>query len=207
MPDWLFFWGGAVALVLSFLALGMLWRRPVLERLSAGRPLPAGLERVLRSTALRFVLGAISVALLVLVFLTALLGEPSSAVNLAPTFVYVVFWLGVVVLQVVLGNVWPALNPWLAVADAARRRARPRDRNPPAARRATVSVRDARADGALYGWWSVVALAGVATLLAHGGVGGAVVETLLVVSIAGVFLILWLRERRTRDETPDDDPV
>ncbi|MDQ3164468.1 MAG: hypothetical protein M3Q92_16880 [Actinomycetota bacterium] len=53
----------------------------------------------------------------------------------------------------------------------------------------------------------MVALAGVATLLAHGGVGGAVVETLLVVSIAGVFLILWLRERRTRDETPDDDPV
>ena len=118
VPDWLFFWGGAVVLVLSFLALGMLWRRPVLERLSAGRPLPMGLERVLRSTALRLVLGAFSVALLALVFLTALLGEPSSAVNLAPTFVYVVFWLGVVALQVVLGNVWPVLNPWLAVADA-----------------------------------------------------------------------------------------
>jgi len=118
VPDWLFLWGGAVVLVLSFLALGTLWRRPVLERLAAGRALPLGLERMLRSTALRFVLGAGSAALLVLVFLAALLGEPSSAVNLAPTFVYVVFWLGVVVLQVVLGNVWPALNPWLAIADA-----------------------------------------------------------------------------------------
>jgi len=118
VPDWLFLWGGAVVLVLSFLALGTLWRRPLLERLSPGRPLPPGLERVLRSTVLRVVLGSVSAALLVLVFLTALLGEPSSALNLAPTFVYVVFWLGIVVLQVVLGNVWPALNPWLAIADA-----------------------------------------------------------------------------------------
>jgi len=44
-------------------------------------------------------------------------------------------------------------------------------------------------------------------LVAHGGVGGAVVETLLVASIAGLFLVLWLRERRTRREAPDDDPV
>ncbi len=51
----------------------------------------------------------------------------------------------------------------------------------------------------------MAALAGLAALVAHGGVGGAVVETLLVASIAGVFLVLWLRERKTRDDTPDDD--
>lgn len=118
VPSWLFFWGGAVVLVISFLALGVLWRRPQLEEKARGRPLPAGLVGVLESRALRAVLGAISAGLLVLVFLAALLGEPSSAENLAPTFVYVVFWLGVVVLQVVLGNVWSVLNPWLAFADA-----------------------------------------------------------------------------------------
>jgi hypothetical protein len=72
---------------------------------------------VLRSQVLRIVLGTISSGLLLLVFLTALIGEPSSAVNLAPTFVYVIFWLGVVVLQVVFGNVWSVLNPWLATAN------------------------------------------------------------------------------------------
>ena len=117
VPTWLFLWGGAVVLVVSFLALGILWRRPQLDSAARGRPLPEGLERVLRSTALRVVLGAISAALLVLVFVTALIGEPSSATNLAPTFVYVVFWLGTVVLQVLLGNVWRVLNPWLAFAD------------------------------------------------------------------------------------------
>lgn len=118
VPTWLFLWGAAVVLVLSFLALGALWKRPQLERRAGGTPLPRRLEAVLRSRALRVLLGAASAALLLLVFLTALLGEPSPAQNLAPTFVYVVFWLGLVPVQVLLGNVWPALNPWLAVADA-----------------------------------------------------------------------------------------
>jgi hypothetical protein len=105
-------------LVVSFLALGSLWKRPQLERRSGGRRLAAGLDRVLRSTALRVLVGAISVGLLVLVFLTALIGEPSSAQNLSPTFVLVIFWLGLVPVQVLFGNVWRVLNPWLAVADA-----------------------------------------------------------------------------------------
>ena len=32
--------------------------------------------------------------------------------------------------------------------------------------------------------------------LAHGGVGGAIVELLLVVGVAAVFFVIWLRERR-----------
>ena len=67
----------------------------------------------------RFVLGALSACLLALIFLTALIGEPSSAQNLSPTFVYVIFWLGLVPVQVLLGNVWPVLNPWLAIGNAA----------------------------------------------------------------------------------------
>ncbi|MGH3072617.1 MAG: hypothetical protein ACRDNB_10170 [Gaiellaceae bacterium] len=41
-------------------------------------------------------------------------------------------------------------------------------------------------------------MAPVAGLIAHGGVGGAIVEGLLALSIAGVFLAVWLRERRAR---------
>jgi hypothetical protein len=104
-------------LVLSFVALGALWKRPQLERRAAGRPLPPRLERFVRSRSLQVVLGLVSAGLLLLVFLTALIGEPSLAENLAPTFVYVIFWLGLVPVQLLLGNVWPALNPWLAFAN------------------------------------------------------------------------------------------
>ena len=105
-------------LVLSFLALGALWKRPQLERRAEGRQLLPGLERFLRSRALHAILGLVSAGLLTLVFLTSLIGEPSSAQNLAPTFVYVIFWLGLVPVQLLLGNVWPVLNPWLAFANA-----------------------------------------------------------------------------------------
>jgi hypothetical protein len=111
-------WGGGVVLILSFIALGALWKRPQFERRRAGRPFPVWLERILRSGAVRIVVGAISAFLLGLVFLTALIGEPSSAVNLAPTFVYSIFWVGLVPVQVLLGNVWSVLNPWLAIANA-----------------------------------------------------------------------------------------
>ncbi len=118
VPMWLFYYGAGAVLIASFVALGALWRKPVLERHGPGRPLPDGLQRVLLGTELRIFLGAISVALLALVFATALIGEESAATNLAPTFVYVVFWLGLVPVVVLLGNVWPALNPWKATADA-----------------------------------------------------------------------------------------
>jgi hypothetical protein len=105
-------------LVFSFLALGALWKRPQLERRRPGRPLPAALERFLRSPVLHGIVGAVSAGLLVLIFLAALLGEPSSAENLTPTFVYVIFWLGLVPVQVLFGNLWRVLNPWLAIATA-----------------------------------------------------------------------------------------
>lgn len=118
LPLWLFLYAGAIVLVVSFVALALLWTRPRLENSEWERPLPGWLQRVLLSTALRVVLGALSFGLLVLVFLAALLGEPSQGANLAPTFVFVVFWVGMVPLVVVFGDVWRVLNPWRAAADA-----------------------------------------------------------------------------------------
>jgi hypothetical protein len=51
------------------------------------------------------------------VLATGAFGEDSVAVNIAPTFVYVLFWLGLVPVVVLLGNVWSVLSPWKAAAD------------------------------------------------------------------------------------------
>ena len=118
VPGWLFFYGAALVLVVSFVAFAVLWKEPRLERAERGRPLPHGLQRVLLSPALHAVTKTVSFGLLVVVGLAAILGEPSAQQNLAPTFVFVVFWLGLVPVVALLGNVWPALNPWRAPADA-----------------------------------------------------------------------------------------
>jgi len=112
IPIWLFYYGAAAALILSFAALGLLWRRPLLEG-DTGRPLFR-----LPVRPLRFFLGTLGLALFVLVFLAALVGERSAGTNLAPTFVWILFWLGLVPLSVLLGNVWAWLSPWRAAADA-----------------------------------------------------------------------------------------
>jgi len=119
VPQWLFLYGAGVVLVVSFAALALLWRRPLLARHAGGRPLPEGLSRFLLSPGVRIVLGALSFSLLLVVFAAALVGERSVGSNLAPTFVYVGFWLGLVPVTVLFGNVWRALNPWRAAAEAA----------------------------------------------------------------------------------------
>jgi hypothetical protein len=50
-------------------------------------------------------------------------------------------------------------------------------------------------------------VAPVPGLVAHGGVGGAIVETLLAVSVAAIFLAVYLRERRSREHDSEDDQI
>ena len=96
--------------------LGALWRKPLLGQRSDGRSLGDRFSDVVLGP-LRIGVQAVSVALFVLVWISALFGDTDPFRNLAPTWVYVIFWLGVPALSVVLGNVWRGLSPWRALAD------------------------------------------------------------------------------------------
>lgn len=117
VPASFFYTTAAVVLVVSFVALGALWKGPLLERHADGRRLPRGLQAVVRARASRVALQAVAAALLVLTFSTALFGTTVELRNWAPTFVYVVFWVGIPVLSVAVGDVWRVLSPWRALAD------------------------------------------------------------------------------------------
>ncbi len=118
IPRWLFYYAASITLILSFVALGVLWREPRLGGREGGRPLSEGWQRFLLWGGWRMLLGALAVGLLVLVWLAALVGRPDAGDNIAPVFVYVVFWLGLVPVVVLLGNLFSVLNPWRAAADA-----------------------------------------------------------------------------------------
>jgi hypothetical protein len=117
VPESFFFTAAAIVLVVSFALLGLLWQRPLLEAHADGRALPAGLSTILLTGPLRVLLQVVSVALFVLTLATALFGTAVELLNFAPTFVYVIFWLGVPLLSILFGNVWRVLSPWRALAD------------------------------------------------------------------------------------------
>lgn len=113
IPRWLFAWAAAVVLVVSFVALAVLWPQPRLESADAeGR-------RVLRLPRLLAPLcGLLGVAAFVVVVYAGFAGTQTEQANLAPTAIYVVFWVGIPFLSLLLGDVWRAFNPWRAVARA-----------------------------------------------------------------------------------------
>jgi hypothetical protein len=114
IPDWLFAWGAAAVLVVSFAALAVAWPVPRLQTHGL-RPLPATLSRVLTSRAVDVLCGAVGVLLLIVTVLSGLSGTGTVSDNFAPNFVYVAFWLGLVPLSVLFGDVFRAFNPWRAI--------------------------------------------------------------------------------------------
>ena len=82
------------------------------------RPLPGALGRLLGSRTVELACGAIGVALLAAVVYTGLRGTQSPAANFAPTFVFVIFWIGLVAASVLFGDVFRAFNPWRAIGRA-----------------------------------------------------------------------------------------
>jgi hypothetical protein len=117
IPEWLFGWAAAMVLVVSFVALAILWPEPRLER-ERWRPLPGELGRLLGSRAVEIVCGAIGVLLLCAVVYTGLRGTQSPTANLAPTFIYVIFWLALLPASVLFGDVFKAFNPWRSIGRA-----------------------------------------------------------------------------------------
>nr|BFF16736.1 hypothetical protein GCM10025730_02570 [Promicromonospora thailandica] len=98
---------GTVAVVLSFLAVTVLWRTP---RAGGARRLPAVWDAVLRSRAWRVPLRLVVLAVAGYVVGDALLG-PRDATNPAAHALFVWLWVGLVPVSVLLGPVWRGLNP------------------------------------------------------------------------------------------------
>ena len=117
IPDWLFAWGASLVLIVSFVALSIAWRD---SKLSVGS-LAAGPERLSRPVT-RPVRdrspGRSAYSCSAAVVYSGLEGTDEPNLNFAVTFVFVTFWLGMVVLSILLGDVFRAFNPWRAIARA-----------------------------------------------------------------------------------------
>jgi hypothetical protein len=119
IPEWLFGWAAAVVMVVSFVALATLWQEPKLERATGFRSAPDWLSFALVNPVTDFAAGAIGVFLLGVTIWAGLAGTQLATANFAPTFLYVIFWVGLVPASLLFGDVFRAFNPWRAIARAA----------------------------------------------------------------------------------------
>lgn len=107
--------GAAATVALSFVVIGIFlkggsaqFRYPRFNLLS----LPGV---TLTSRIKSAVAQALSVLLLLLVLATSLFGSDNPLANLSPTFVWIIWWVGMGYIAALFGNLWMLINPWKAL--------------------------------------------------------------------------------------------
>ncbi|HEV8572171.1 MAG TPA: fenitrothion hydrolase [Actinomycetota bacterium] len=118
VPVWLFVWGAGAVVIVSFVALGVLWKEARLEDPAGSRPLPGPFQTLFRSRLVEAAVRTVSLGVFLGVVVAAAAGEDSAAANVAPVLVYVWFWVGMAFLHAVFGNLWATLSPWDTMARA-----------------------------------------------------------------------------------------
>ncbi len=111
IPLALALYGAGLAVVVSFLALVLLWRTPKLRGDAAGRPLPGAVQAVVDSPVTRWLARVVVLFLTLVVVAVALVGPPSPNDNLSPYALYVTLWVGLIPASLLLGSFWAYVNP------------------------------------------------------------------------------------------------
>ncbi len=116
VPLWLWAAAAAAAVALSFVIIGLFvkaspgvhgyWRLNLLR-------FPLG--RALAGRRVRLAARLVSVGLLALILAASLVGNQSPTRNIAPTFIWVAWWVGLAYLSALVGNLWAGVNPWAAL--------------------------------------------------------------------------------------------
>src|SRR5262249_50621143 len=129
VPLWLYMTGAAAAVACSFVIIGLAsYSMPVRRSRPRSPFLPSPWRRLLAHPAWFGGVRLGSVLMLLVVVLTGLLGNQQPLHNLAPTLVWVIWWVGLAYVSVLIGNVWAVINPWQALfvwAEHCYRRLRP----------------------------------------------------------------------------------
>jgi hypothetical protein len=118
LPLTLWIIGAACAIVLSFLVISIAVRanasvdgpkQPKLLRWQIDKPVTI--------PKIRLIAQILAVAALVLVVTAGIIGDQTPTRNLAPTAIWIAWWVGFSYLSAFVGNVWSLVNPWAAVFD------------------------------------------------------------------------------------------
>lgn len=112
VPRWLFLFGAITALVISFVALGVLWQTPRLQQARSGGPLP--LQWLWRNRIVSLLFRSLAFALFLITVAAAFGGDAGR--NITPIVLFIWLWVGLAVAHAIFGNLWKVLSPFDTLA-------------------------------------------------------------------------------------------
>ncbi len=115
VPISVFTWGAGLVVAVSFLGLLLLWRRP-LNLARCAREVVSDTHSSWPVVLSVMIGRSISLAGLVVVLTTTLAGSRDATDNIAPTLIWVAWWVGMVPLSLLAGPVVASCNPWDTLA-------------------------------------------------------------------------------------------
>jgi hypothetical protein len=120
VPLHLYVGGAAAAVALSFVVVAYFVRgdRNV-RRYPTFNLLTTVAGRFIASRIVCFLLRLFTVFMLVLVVVAGIIGIADPFKNIAPTAVWVIWWVGLAYVSGMLGDLWALINPWKTVFNAA----------------------------------------------------------------------------------------
>jgi hypothetical protein len=118
LPTWMVAYGGAAVLLVSFAALRAWWPRPRWDGAELGLTLGHTSDRFPRVALI--VARAAGLAALAVVVIAAVGGEDNPALNIAPTAIYIVVWVGFAFVSALVGDLWRVVNPFDTLSAAGR---------------------------------------------------------------------------------------
>ena len=148
VPLWQLAWAASFAVAASFVALGMFWGTPKFRAAAAGKVLPKPFQQACRVQAA--VVRTVGLIALGVLLYAGLAGNTNPSVNIAPVAIYIIFWVGLQVVSVLVGDVWLHLSPFSTLADGSARMW--------ARLRGSLSADADRGSG--NHWWAVAAIFG-----------------------------------------------
>jgi hypothetical protein len=119
LPLELYLISAGVAVALSFVIMALVFdKRAVGTRRFwlALSDVRAG--RILSHPSIGMSMRCLSVGLFALVLWAGFAGNTDPVRNFAPTFVWIIWWVGFAYVASLVGNFWPLLNPWSNIFDA-----------------------------------------------------------------------------------------
>jgi len=118
LPLTLWIIGAACAIGLSFLVISIAIRAnaPV-EGPAQPSHLRWQIDNSATSLRIRLIAQLFGVAALILVVSAGIIGDQTPTRNLAPTAIWIAWWVGFSYLSAFVGDVWSVVNPWAAIFD------------------------------------------------------------------------------------------